>query len=919
MNLKALEEMIFKHSSSLMKKHGEEIFRKNFVSNLKGKRIENMYHVYGDVKDLNLTHRVHIKLDIQGNTLEGASCNCEEYREISRYKKIFMCKHINAVSYKFLDSLYKKKHGENSYVQGHEKDAIELDVKIEYKKWEKDDNYILEFRAGSKNKVLVTDLKAFVKEFNHEKKMIAKKDIPLFLYLKEKVDGTKSLENGSRSIIIKENELKAFLKTLGNRKILFRYNGIEYKADILNKDLPLTFTLKGNERNLILTTHKNIPMALDENKEVYFFLDNIYVPSNHQSEKYKMFHERFMKNNTILYKKTQKNYKLLLEILSSISDNIMISENIRNLELGPSESDEPRLYDSSSINLELHERNGGLVLSYSIDDIEEDELKEVLRSYKAGSKAYRIGTKGFLDFEDEEVKSFFNLLDILNSDKNIIEIDKNKESYLNVILENTSMNINKGLDVLENIKDRFSNLEKKERKVGKNFKGKLRNYQKDGFKWFKNLSELEFGGILADEMGLGKTIQTIAFLSSEKSKKTLIVAPTSLIYNWDNEFKKFSPDLKVGIFHSNEVLIDNLKECNIILTTYGLVRNHIESFKKIEFDYCIIDEAQNIKNSLGKNTAAVKEIKSKVRFALTGTPIENNLLELWSIFDFIMPGYLFPRKYFEEKFIGKEDMETLRLLVKHFILRRTKSEVVKELPDKIEKKMLISMTSEQNNIYKKYINDVKKKIKENKGNKIEIFSYLTRLRQVCLDPSILFEEYTGGSGKLNVALELIEKQNKEGGKILLFSQFTSVLKKIEPMLKERNIEYLYLDGSTSSKERINLVDDFNKKDKIKVFLISLKAGGTGLNLTSANFVIHFDPWWNPAVEAQATDRAHRIGQKNIVEVIKLIAKGTIEEQILNLQEAKKQLVNEVITDEFREIHNLDKLTIEEIIEVINRE
>ncbi|MNM85660.1 hypothetical protein D3C81_977850 [compost metagenome] len=399
----------------------------------------------------------------------------------------------------------------------------------------------------------------------------------------------------------------------------------------------------------------------------------------------------------------------------------------------------------------------------------------------------------------------------------------------------------------------------------------------------------------------------------------MIVAPTSLIYNWDNEFKKFSPDLKVGIFHSNEVLIDNLKECDIILTTYGLVRNHIESFKKIEFDYCIIDEAQNIKNSLRKNTAAVKEIKSKVRFALTGTPIENNLLELWSIFDFIMPGYLFPRKYFEEKFIEKEDMETLRLLVKPFILRRTKSEVVKELPDKIEKKMLISMTSEQKNIYKKYVSDVKKKIKENKGNKIEIFSYLTRLRQVCLDPSILFEEYTGGSGKLNVALELIEKQNKEGGKILLFSQFTSVLKKIEPILKERNIEYLYLDGSTSSKERINLVDEFNKKDNIKVFLISLKAGGTGLNLTSANFVIHFDPWWNPAVEAQATDRAHRIGQKNIVEVIKLIAKGTIEEQILNLQEAKKQLVNEVITDDFRDIHNLDKLTIEEIIDVINRE
>lgn len=919
MNLKALEEMIFKPSSSLIKKHGEEIFRKNLVSNLKGKRIENMYHVYGDVKDLNITHRVHIKLDVQGNTLEGASCNCEEYKEISRYKKIFMCKHINAVAYKFLDSLYKKKRGENSYVHENEKDGLELDVKVEYKNWEKDNNYILEFRAGNKNKVLVADLKTFVKELNHEKKIISKRDKKLVEFIKVKVDGPKSLENGSRNIIIKQNELKAFLKTLGERKILFRYNGIEYKADILSKDLPLTFTLKGNERNLILTTHKNLPIALDENKEVYFFLDNIYVPSNHQCDKYKIFHERFMKNNTILYKKTEKNYRLLVEILNSISDNFMISENIRNLELGLSEEDEVKLYDSSSINIELYERNGSVVLSYSIDDIEEDELKEVLRSYKANNKAYKIGSKGFLDFEDEEVRSFFNLLDVLNSDKNIIEIDKNKESYLNVILENTSVNINKGSEFLEDIKNRFSNLDKKERKVSKSFKGKLRTYQEEGFKWFKSLSELEFGGILADEMGLGKTIQTIAFLSSEKNKKTLIVAPTSLIYNWDNEFKKFAPDLKVGIFHSGDVLIDELKECEIILTTYGLVRNHIEGFKKLEFDYCIIDEAQNIKNFLGKSTTAVKEIKSKVRFALTGTPIENNLLELWSIFDFIMPGYLFSRKYFEEKFIEKEDMETLRLLVKPFMLRRTKLEVVKELPDKIEKNMLISMTSEQKNIYKKYVSDVKKKIKENKGSKIEVFSYLTRLRQVCLDPSILFEEYTGGSGKLNAALELIEKQSKEGGKILLFSQFTSVLKKIEPILKERYIEYLYLDGATNSKERVNLVDEFNRNDNIKVFLISLKAGGTGLNLTAANFVIHFDPWWNPAVEAQATDRAHRIGQKNVVEVIKLIAKGTIEEHILQLQESKKQLVNEIITDDFKDVQSLDKLTIEELIGIINRE
>jgi len=343
----------------------------------------------------------------------------------------------------------------------------------------------------------------------------------------------------------------------------------------------------------------------------------------------------------------------------------------------------------------------------------------------------------------------------------------------------------------------------------------------------------------------------------------------------------------------------------------------IKLYEDIVFDYCIIDEAQNIKNYLAQNSKVIKEVKSKVRFALTGTPIENNLTELWSIFDFVMPEYLYTKEVFESKFVYKKEcnLGELKLLIKPFLLKRTKKEVLKELPDKIEKKFLVEMTTVQKAIYKSYIKIARDKVKNNDGGKIEVFSYLTRLRQICLDPSLVVDEYTGGSGKIKIATELIQKHIDQEGKVLLFSQFTSVLKNIGKDLVEKDITYSYLDGKTKSKDRIKLVDEFNNSPDIKVFLISLKAGGTGLNLTSANLVIHFDPWWNPAVENQATDRAHRIGQRNVVEVIKLVAKGTIEEKIILLQENKKDLIDSVITGELTNSDALGKLTKEELLEI----
>ena len=445
----------------------------------------------------------------------------------------------------------------------------------------------------------------------------------------------------------------------------------------------------------------------------------------------------------------------------------------------------------------------------------------------------------------------------------------------------------------------------------------------DALSWFETLDYCGFGGILADEMGLGKTIQTIAFLLSKENKKSLVVTPTSLIHNWKSEFEKFAPSMKVGIAHGikkeREKVVESIKEYDVILTTYGSLRNDLDKYENINFDYCIIDEAQNIKNPTAMSTDAVKSIKANNRFALTGTPIENNLMELWSIFDFIMPGYLYNLTKFNAVFIRDEGhIENLKRMIRPFILRRTKKQVIKELPDKIERQFLVEMGKEQRKVYGAYVEDIQKKLKEKKNikDKITVFSYLTKLRQLCLDPSVIIQDYRGKSAKTDACFEIIKEYTEENNKILVFSQFTSVLKNIGKKLSQNNISYSYLDGQTKAIDRINLVNEFNEGNDKKVFLISLKAGGTGLNLTSANTVIHFDPWWNPSVENQASDRAHRFGQKDVVEVIKLIAKGTIEEKIVELQEKKKELIDDMIDGNLSDGSVLKSLSDEDILDLL---
>ena len=626
-------------------------------------------------------------------------------------------------------------------------------------------------------------------------------------------------------------------------------------------------------------------------------------------------------NKFIFNGSDEKIFELLSEDLRDLKEKatIFYSERFK----------ERRIYGATSINARISEGSGNyLEFTFKIENVNEDEYKKIIEAFKENRKFFKLKDESFIDLRDEEVRNLFGLVDSLSEDNNIksseIKVHKSKSIFLNEYLKDDGLLFVEGKDIVKHIANKIENLEEIDYKVPKELKATLRDYQLTGFKWFKTLSHYEFGGILADEMGLGKTVQTIAFLLSEKNKKSIIVTPTSLIYNWRSEFEKFAPTMNIKIIHGNkeerEFNKDEIKEVDVLITSYGTLRNDYNLYEDINFDFCIIDEGQNIKNPLSQSSEVVKGLKANVKFALTGTPIENNLIELWSLFDYILPGYLYSKRKFQEKFIKVDNgSEELKKLIKPFILRRLKSEVMSELPDKIEKRFLIEMTEEQKKVYKAYVDDVKVKMKEKDftTDKITIFSYLTKLRQLTLDPSILIEGYTGGSGKIDVAVELIENFIKEKHKILLFSQFTSVLDSIKKVLEAEGIEYFYLDGATKASERVQLVNEFNDSNKVKIFLISLKAGGTGLNLTSADVVIHFDPWWNPAIEDQATDRAHRFGQKNVVEVIKLISKGSIEEKIIKLQESKKEIINEIMSGNYNNGGFLSSLSADEIKELFN--
>jgi superfamily II DNA or RNA helicase len=471
----------------------------------------------------------------------------------------------------------------------------------------------------------------------------------------------------------------------------------------------------------------------------------------------------------------------------------------------------------------------------------------------------------------------------------------------------------------------------------RNLKASLRPYQEAGFHWLWFLHEIGSGGVLADDMGLGKTLQTLTLLlavknadekaGSEKPFRALIVAPTSVVTNWEREIEKFAPSMQHMIWHGADRhdRVEELEQADIVITSYALLRRDEEMLAKIQWRYAILDEAQNIKNPLSATARAAKRVRADRRLALSGTPIENRLSEIWSIFDFVSPGLLGPLDKFEERYArpieagDQKIAQRLRATIHPFILRRTKGEVAKDLPEKIETDQFCELTGEQAALYSAVLKEVRAQVMgevERVGiakSHIQILAGLTRLRQAACDPRLLGlprEFKDEDSGKLVALRELIQTSVAGGHRVLVFSQFVSMLQLVRRAMEEDGVAYEYLDGST--KDRQGAVANFQREDGPPVFLISLKAGGSGLNLTAADTVIHFDPWWNPAVEDQATDRAHRIGQTKVVTMYRLIAKGTIEEKILELGGKKRELVGAVLSEDAGGTKKLTKTDLEEL-------
>ena len=584
-----------------------------------------------------------------------------------------------------------------------------------------------------------------------------------------------------------------------------------------------------------------------------------------------------------------------------------------------------KVRDQSHFEMDVSVESDLMNLKLTSNDLSPKELFAIFQSYHQKKRFVRLKNGDFFRIEQNEtIEQIAGIMDSLHlSAKELIEgkmhIPAFRALYLDKMLEQHE-------EIYAERDSRFSNIIKSFKTVSDadyafpgELKSVLRGYQRDGYRWLRTLNEYHFGGILADEMGLGKTLQAIAVLLAEKEEHadgkgdpSIVICPASLVYNWEEELHRFAPALTVSVIagtkSEREQKLSRSREADVIVTSYDLLKRDIPLYEDLRFHYEIIDEAQYIKNKGTASAKAVKILKSRTRLALTGTPIENRLGELWSIFDYLMPGFLYEHSRFQKEFeipiTKKQDEEAsarLKKMTAPFILRRLKKDVLKDLPEKLEEIRYAAMEKEQRDLYNAQVARMSKSLRmqneeEFKKNKIQILAELTKIRQICCDPSLLFDDYYGSSAKRQACIELIGNALAGEHKILLFSQFTSMLELLEEDLNQEGISYYKITGATPKDKRIQMVRQFNE-DETQVFLISLKAGGTGLNLTGADVVIHYDPWWNLAAQNQATDRAHRIGQKNVVTVYKLIVKGTIEEKIVEMQERKKQLAEDILNHE----------------------
>ena len=564
-----------------------------------------------------------------------------------------------------------------------------------------------------------------------------------------------------------------------------------------------------------------------------------------------------------------------------------------------------RLKNRRSMNLSVKVYVQNDLLKMELDsNVNVDELSHILNAYRKKKKFYQLKNGEMIDLENTGLEQ----LDELASTMNLTTKDFKKETIEKPAYQAFHlMDVNPEFDVRNDVTvteytNRLMNIKKQPIQLKDEYKSLLRMYQQQGIQWLYDLKNMNLNGILADDMGLGKTLQVLVFYEQyvSKEKPSLIVCPSSLMYNWMSEIEKFKIDVDaVCVTGTQDVRKDIIKENHeLYITTYDYLRRDVELYMSMEFEYIVLDEAQFIKNPKTKNAQSVKSLKSKHRLALTGTPIENGLSELWSIFDFLLPGYLYSLNYFTKNFekpiqMGDDKRQAqLQKLVSPFILRRTKKQVLKDLPDKVEKDLWLNLSPEEKQLYLANLAQVNEQLQQQleleQVDSILILAMMTRLRQICCEPRMLYENYTGESTKFKMCLDLIETLKENDKKVLLFSSFTSIFDSFIEEFNRRGIKYHMITGAVDKKKRKEEVDAFQSDDS-NVFLISLKAGGTGLNLTKAQAVIHFDPWWNVSAQNQATDRAYRIGQTKNVLVYQLLMKNTIEEKIYEMQKRKKAM------------------------------
>lgn len=759
---------------------------------------------------------------------------------------------------------------------------------------------------------------------------------------------TKNITNNENesAVIIKEKDMPQFIsKVLPKIKKSFDMESI--KGTEVEKLLPkelkvkiyLDYSKKGNIILKSIYKYDDIEInPLETIEDLYqSFRDNISEKEVERSFKNTGF-EIEEKMGQYILKSDEDIYRFLTTELVVYTEKfeVLVTDEFKSREI-----QRPKIG-----TLGVKVENNLIDIDFGKMNIKIEELANVLKQYKLKKKYYRLKDGTFFTLENnKDLDLISEITDSMNIDIKEINNGEFRIPLYRSIYLNNMLDISKNIDIRKNesfnkVITKIEDSKEIDYSIPHSVKNVLRDYQKVGYNWLKMIDEYNFGGILADDMGLGKTLETISVILSyiEKSKEdnikpkpSIVICPSSLSLNWKNEIIKFNADINVmvikGIAKDRKKLIKDINNHQLVIVSYDLIKRDIEEYinENIEFKYIVVDEAQYIKNSNTQNSKAIKKLNGETRFALTGTPIENSLSELWSIFDYILPGYLYGYTKFknniEKPIIKDKDeqaMKKLKMLIAPFILRRLKKDVLKELPEKTISILNNEMEDEQTKIYNMYLMQARKEANEElarngiEKSQIKILSLLTRLRQVCCHPSLFIENYKGESSKLIQCMELTNEAIESGHKILLFSQYTSMFEIIEKELKEKNIKYFKLTGQTKVGDRIKLVDEFNETEKVKVFLISLKAGGTGLNLTAADTVIHYDPWWNLSAENQATDRVYRIGQKKAVQVYKLITSNTIEEKIQIMQERKGKLTDDVLTNE--EVF-INKLTKEEIMQL----